>query len=58
MLHNDVMIFKYILVGLTVLYSFFDIYSIDKERSPITREEVMLDLLINAVIVYGLFNWI
>lgn len=52
------MIFKSVLVFLYVLEFCMHIAQIDRSRRLITRDVVILEGFITAVIIYGIFNWL
>lgn len=52
------MIFRYVLTVLFILGVISGIVMIDRERKPIGVRSSITTILINLIIIYGLWNWI
>lgn len=51
------MLFRNILIGLTVFSGFATITLIGKKREPITSFSAAITVLIQGIVIYGLLNW-
>ena len=52
------MIFKKILTTLYILECLARAAQINKQREPITINLFCMDLIINAILIYGIWNWL
>ncbi len=52
------MIFRWVLTAYLVLEITCTALNIDAPRDPLTRGAAVAALLINGLIIYGLFNWL
>lgn len=51
------MTFKVILAVLVAYVACAKVATIDDERGPVTRAEAVVQVIVNAAIIYGLFHW-